>query len=133
ACEKALLIEPYEEALHISYLEALLESGLIKHTISHYNYVKSHVCKELGVRPSWMLQSIHRKIQSYCNNEGEARLQHIGELLSPEDNGNGAVFCDLDHFRLLYDIYQRNSSRIEISACICLVTLIQDNLTHISG
>lgn len=126
-CEKALLIEPYEEALHISYLEALLEAGLIKHAISHYGYVKSHVCKELGVRPSWMLQSIHRKIQSYSNNEGELSPQHIGRFLLPEDSGNGAVFCDLDHFRLLYDICQRNSSRTEIPACICLITLMRES------
>jgi two-component SAPR family response regulator len=131
-CEKALLIEPYEEALHISYLEALLEAGLVKHALSHYGYVISHVCKELGVRPSWRLQSIHRKIQSSINgnSDGEMNLRCITELLMPEDYGNGAVFCDLDHFRLLYDICHRNSSRNEIPACICLVTLIQNNLSH---
>ena len=40
-----------------------------------------------------MLQSIHSKIQSYSNNEGELSPQHIGRFLLPEDSGNGAVFA----------------------------------------
>jgi two-component SAPR family response regulator len=126
-CEKALIIEPYEESLHISYLESLLQSGLIKHAISHYNYVKSHVCRELGIKPSWMLQSIHRKIQSCINDEEEINMQHINKILPPEDTEGGALFCDMENFRLLYNVCQRNSSRAEIPGCICLVTLSQDN------
>ncbi len=50
--EKAALIEPYDETLHLYSLQALIGLGETKSALNHYNYITSFLYKELGVKPS---------------------------------------------------------------------------------
>lgn len=125
-CEEAIIIEPYEEALHIYLIEAMLKTGQIKNAMSHYEYITSVLNNELGVKSSPGLKNIYRKIQSYYDEKSEAGIESIRTKLA-EDFLDGALLCDSDYFRFLFNIGQRNSFRDGKMNFISLITIGCEN------
>jgi DNA-binding SARP family transcriptional activator len=62
-CEEAFQIDPYEESVHIFYLDALIKLAQIKQATSHYHYITTKLFQELGVKPSPFLREIYREIK----------------------------------------------------------------------
>jgi len=130
-CEEAIIIEPYEEALHIYLIEAMLKTGQIKNAMSHYEYVTSVLNNELGVKSSPGLKNIYRKIQSYYDEKSEAGIESIRTKLA-EEFLDGALLCDSDYFRFLFNIEQRNSFRDGKMNFISLITISYENTNELS-
>ncbi|HPW41272.1 MAG TPA: BTAD domain-containing putative transcriptional regulator [Bacillota bacterium] len=125
-CEEAIIIEPYEEALHIYLIEAMLKTGQIKNAMSHYEYITSLLNSELGVKNSPGLRNIYRKIKTYYDEKSEAVIESIRMKLT-EDFNSGALLCDSDYFRFLFNIGQRNSLRDGKMNYISLITISSKN------
>lgn len=122
-CEEVIITEPYEEALHIYLIEAMLKIGQIKNAMSHYEYVTSLLNKEMGVKSTPALKSVYRKIQSYYDEKSETNIKSIVTKLE-ESSVDGALLCDSDYFRFLYNIEKRKSLREEGKSIIMsLITL----------
>lgn len=109
--EKACLIEPYEETLHLYFIQALIELGDVKGALSHYNYITSLLYKELGVKPSAAMRSLYRQIQQAMVDNHETNLILIEKKLTDDDDMDGALYCDIDYFRFLYQLERRKSLR----------------------
>lgn len=121
-CEKALLIEPFEESLHQYYVEALLNEGKIKDAQAHYEYITSLFYRELGVKPSNELRNLYRRIKN--SNEGiEMDLSSIQESLEERQVGSSAFCCDPDTFRFFYKLESRRLLRTGKVVFLGLLTL----------
>lgn len=125
-CEEAIIIEPYEEALHIYLIEAMLKTGQIRNAMSHYEYITSLLSKEMGVKSSPGLKNIYRKIQSYYDEKSESGIENIRAKLE-ESTFNGALLCDSDYFKFLFNIGKRNSQRDNTVDYMGLITINCDN------
>lgn len=121
-CEEAIMIEPYEEVLHIYLIEAMLKTGQIRNAMSHYDYISSLLNKEMGVKSSPGLKDIYRKIQSYYDEKSEAGIENIRNKLE-ERNLKGALLCDADYFKFLFNISKRKSLRSDTVEHLGLITL----------
>jgi len=121
-CEEAIIIEPYEEALHIYLIEAMLKTGQIRNAMSHYDYIASLLNKEMGVKSSPGLKDIYRKIQSYYDEKSESGIESIRNKLE-ERTLEGALLCDADYFKFLFNIGKRKSFRSDTSEHLGLITL----------
>lgn len=111
-CELASLIEPYDETLHLYFMQALTGLGDIKGALSHYNYITSFLYKELGVKPSPVMRALYRKLQmAMQNNNNETDLVLIQQQLTDDDDMTEAMYCDIDYFRFLYQLEKRRSLR----------------------
>lgn len=73
-CEGAALIEPYDETIHLYFLQALMELGDTKSALSHYNYITFLLYKELGVKPSAPLRALYRQLQRAMQDKNETEL-----------------------------------------------------------
>jgi tetratricopeptide (TPR) repeat protein len=122
-CERGLSIEPLEEVLHIYFIEALLKLGQMKHALSHYEYVTSYFYRELGVKPSAVMRNLYKKIQAHNEEKGEMTLSQI-KIRLEEENISGALFCDLDYFKFIYNLELRRSTRLPTTNYLGLLTLI---------
>ncbi len=122
-CEKAILVEPYDEALHLYFLQALVELGDVKGALSHYTYVTSFLYRELGVKPSASLRSFYRKLTGTMQDNQETDLTLIRKKLADEDDMEGAFLCDVDHFRFLCQVEIRRSLRTEQANVLGLITV----------
>ena len=121
-CEEAIIIEPYEEALHIYLIEAMLKTGQIRNAMSHYEYIASLLTREMGVKSSPGLKDIYRKIQSYYDEKSESGIENIRSKLE-ESNLDGALLCDSDYFKFLFNIGKRKSFRDDIADYLSLITI----------
>jgi len=125
-CEGALLIEPYEESIHIYLMDAMLKLGQISNAISHYEYTTSMLEKEVGVKASPGLKDIYRKIQNYFVEKSDLDINNIRNKL--EDNPeNGALQCDFEYFKFLYNMQKRKSKRHNEFDYISIITFNENN------
>lgn len=121
-CEEALMIESFEESLHIIYIEALIQVGDIKQAQNQYEYVTSMLYKEMGVKPSTALRNLYHKIK--CNDEkGLLDLNSIQEMMMDRPDSDGAFFCDPDTFTSFYKLGYRRAERTGQVAFMAMLTL----------
>lgn len=128
-CEKATMIEPYEEALHIYLMEAMLKLGQIKNALSHYEYITSILNKEMRNVSSPGMKEIHRKILSHFNEKGEVTINELSSKLYKEDE-DGPINIDTDSFRLLYTMKRRKRQQEGELDYIGLITLECEDCTN---
>lgn len=110
ACEKAFLIEPYQEDLHIYFIEALLEDGRTDLAKTHYNYASSLLYRDAGLKPSEVMRDLYKKITSEKKPQPHNRILHL-EGLSEQIEEGGAFFCDPDTFLKLYKLEELKAER----------------------
>ncbi len=120
-CEEALLIEPYEEDIHMYLIEAMLKLGQSKNALSHYDYTILLMEKEVGAKPSEKFIDLLKKIQS-CNSKSETDIFSIKKRLDdcPLD---GAIHCDYEYFKFLYNAQKRRELRDNEHDFLGLITL----------
>lgn len=127
--EGAVLIEPFEEALHLYFLEALVELREFKNALSHYNYITNRMYRELSVSPTDPMKSVYKKILSGGEKPRSRELTDIGKDLVSGDKVEGALFCDADHFKSIYHLERRRKLRSDHSAFLGLVSVMAgDNI-----
>ncbi|MGI5858198.1 MAG: BTAD domain-containing putative transcriptional regulator, partial [Tepidanaerobacteraceae bacterium] len=123
-CESIVTIEPYEEGIHIFYLEALIELKQLKNALSHYNYITSRMYREFSVEPTPVLKNIYRRIVADQDGNRITDLLFLGQNLSEDDKMEGALYCELDYFRTIYNLERRKSLRLEYTEFLGLVSVI---------
>lgn len=110
-CEEAIEYKPYEEILHIYFLEALMEIGQQRYALNHYEFYTSKFYKDLGLAPSEKAKEIYKKLQSKDEKpDSIIDLNIIGSILK-DDNTEGALVCDFHYFKFLYNFELRNMER----------------------
>ncbi|MDD3299012.1 MAG: BTAD domain-containing putative transcriptional regulator [Firmicutes bacterium] len=125
--EQAVSYEPFEEALHIFLLEALLELKEYKHALSHYNYITGRMYRELSVKPSPALKGVYSRIVAGDKNTHEADLSTLSKSFTHADDMEGALFCDIEYFRTIYNLEERRSIRAQNKECLGLATINNEN------
>ena len=110
-CEKAVLIEPYEEELHQIY-EALLAAGKVKQARVHYEYITSLLYRNsASSRPRKCLMFTSGWAKSIAESPEIAALQED----MTEEKTDGAFICSRDVFRSIYKLERRRSERTKQS------------------
>jgi DNA-binding SARP family transcriptional activator len=126
--EKAVCYEPYEEALHIFFLEALLDLKEYKNALSHYNYITGRMYRELAVKPSPVLKGIYSRIAAGDSNIHSVDISALSESFSRDDDKEGALFCDIEYFRTIYNLEERRSIRARSKEYLGLVTISEGSI-----
>ena len=122
-CEKAIELDPYEEAHHASLIEALIQQGQLSQALIHYDYITSVLYKELGVSPSERLSRLYEQIRGRGNNVVYDINTIQATLDEPEANQSGAFFCEAETFRRIYQLEKRAMERSGLSAYLCCLSL----------
>ena len=120
-CEEALLYEQYEESIHLNLLEAMLELGKCKAAMNHYNYAFNMLEKEMNIRPSPQFASFPKKIQNYYKYHEDIDSSSVNKSLEYEVK-EGAICCDFQDFKFIYNIQKRNSMRNNQSDYLGIIT-----------
>ncbi|MGB4553287.1 MAG: BTAD domain-containing putative transcriptional regulator [bacterium] len=123
-CEEAIRIEPFEEDLHLPFLEALLAKGRKKQALTHYQYITAALYRELGVKPSQALRHIYRLIQAEDSVAAAQDLSLVQEgLQGASEEKEGAFYCEPPIFRSIYKLESRRAERRGQEVALCLLTL----------
>lgn len=125
-CEKAFLIEPLQEGLHIHFIESLLEEGKTGQAKTHYNYASSLLYREAGLKPSAEMRELYRRITSEAGRMPQERIRLLpGERLSPVEETGGPIFFDPHTFLKLSRLEELKAETSEQTAFWGCLTLVR--------
>lgn len=96
-CEEAVNADPFEEELHIYFMDALLQTNRSKEAMEHYRYITSKFYNEIGIRPSLEMTNIYIKIRN--NN-----FMEKASLLDKDLNKTKPIICSKENFQHLYNV-----------------------------
>lgn len=122
-CEKSLLIEPYEENIHISLIESMTKLGKTKSAMEHYDYAINLLEKEMDIKPSTKFINSLDKIQNNIINKKDIDFTDISKKLDFATS-TGAINCDFEHFKFLFNIQKRKALRSDEYDCLSIITLV---------
>ncbi len=121
-CQKALVLDSYDEYLHFAMIRALMATGAQRAALQHYEYVTELFFNQFGVTPSPELTAFYREIVRTSKNL-ELDLNVIKDDLREHDVQNGASFCEYECFKDIYRLEARAASRTGKAIHIALVTI----------
>ncbi len=111
-CEEVIQYEPYDEMLHIYFIEALAEAGDQRYTMSHYEYITSRLYNHIGIKPSSKMKVIYKKLQLTEEHiEDNVDINKIDKELEEGYGNTGALICEPYYFKFLYNLEKRKKSR----------------------
>ena len=122
--QKAVVIEPYDESLHLSLLRALIDNGMQQTALQHYNNITEQFQREFGIDPSPELIALHKEIVK-TTKITEMNLHVIREELRESEKIEGAFFCEYEFFRDVYRLNARAASRSGQIVHIALISVIE--------
>ena len=125
-CTKAITYQSQDENIHIYLMEAMLKLGQIKDAISHYDYITFLLNKDKDLNTSSALSEVNRKIQNQLIEKSKTSISNIKLKLEDEED-SGPLFCDFDHFRLLFNMQKRKRD-IELEPSFITLITLDENL-----
>jgi len=107
--EKAIKIEPFEEEIHINYIDLLISKDKIREAKKHYEYITKLLYNQFGIRPNEDMQKIYNKIKGKTNikTKDSEKVKYLWE----ESKDIGAFYCSYTEFYPIYVLEKRRSER----------------------
>jgi len=109
-CQKALRVDPFDEAMLGYHLRALLAQGKNAEALDAYRKMESMFYDILGVYFSDNLRALYNQIQRPLITDGVPLETVLTEWLEGADSP-GAFYCDLSVFKTMYQIESRSVPR----------------------
>ncbi len=121
-CQRALIIEPYDEKLHGFLLQGFHKLKQPKQVVTHYHYVEDLFIARLGEAPSETLTAIYKDAIGKTAS-AEVDLATVVADLSEWNNNPGSYCCDYSTFSNFYRIEARTSARTGEVVYLVLLTV----------
>ena len=105
-CGRALGIEPYSEGLYQHLMRCRIALGDKDGAVRAYEEMSELLFDTFGVMPSDESRQIYREASRQTNDQSVA-IGTVREQLREAEGANGAVLCEYDFFRFLYQVQAR--------------------------
>ncbi len=109
-CARALKIEPYSEELHQHRMRCQIALGDRSGAIATYESMSELLFETFGVMPSEESRKLYREA-SRESNDHAVPAHVVRDHLQEPSYAKGAVFCEYDFFKLLYQVQARSIIR----------------------
>ena len=121
-CARATMIEPYDESLYQFLMRAQLDLGDQAGAIKTYESMSELLFSNFGIMPSDESKALYRETVRTVN-ERSLNLGILREQLDEEQSGSGALLCDYDFFRIIYQAEARAVIRNGDAVHIALISV----------
>ncbi|MBS3873854.1 MAG: winged helix-turn-helix domain-containing protein [Firmicutes bacterium] len=128
---RALMVDYYEETLHLILLQTLLREGKFTQAKWHYEKVTSVFYREMGLKPSAAMKGLLRLIlgQETENNRAAAEHVPILDAVPCQEESRGALLCEREVFRVICSLESRRAERTGSTGQVAVLAVTQ---AHIS-
>lgn len=130
-CEKALKIEPYSEDLCRHLMQCCIAAGERRRAVQAYEEMSELLFSTFGVMPSDESRSLYREA---CREE-ESHTVPVGtvrEQLRERSAAAGALYCEYDFFKILYQMQARAIVRSGDTIHIALISVHGEGGTELA-
>ncbi len=125
-CDQALVIEPYSEELYQQKMRCCLGLSDRSKAAVAFEKMSQMLFDNFGVMPSDESRALYREACKESNNHA-ASITTVREQLQEVGSANGALFCEFDFFRLLYQVQARAIARSGDVIHIALLSCMGEN------
>ena len=125
-CRKAVDLEPYNEQLYRYLMRSLQELGQQQESVKVYEAMSERFLSTFGIMPSDETRALYREIirtDNYRAVSPDLILEQLREPISSETL-SGALICDYDFFKIIYQSVARSLARSGNAAHFALISLI---------
>lgn len=105
-CDRALKIEPYSESLYQHLMRCCLAAGDRTGARTAYEDMSELLFETFGVMPSDESRSLYREASRETNDQS-VHIGTVREQLRESGAAKGAMYCEYDFFKLLYQVQAR--------------------------
>lgn len=122
-CQQGLVIEPYSEMLYQHKMSISIAAGDRSAAMAAYEKMSELLFDNFGVMPSEESLQLYREA---CREKKDhaVSITHIQEQLRETPESRGAIFCEFDFFRFLYQTKARELERSGAVAHIALLSCV---------
>lgn len=125
-CNRAILVEPYDESLYQYLMRAQLNLGDQQGTVKTYENMSELLYSNFGIMPSDESKALYREAVKTVNHRS-MNLGLLREQLAEESGApRGALVCDYDFFRIIYQAEARAVLRDGSAVHIALISAGSD-------
>ncbi len=107
---KAVAVDPYNEPLYYYLMRELMALGDQQGVIAVYDTISNLLFTHFGVMPSEETRALYRTAMRTINDHSMSILDVQDQLREPDPSG-GALFCEYDFFKTLYQAKARELLR----------------------
>ena len=119
---KAVEIDPYNEPLYCYLMRELMALGDQQGVIAVYDTISDLLFTNFGVMPSEETRALYRTAMRTINANSLSILDVQEQLREPDSSG-GALYCEYDFFKTLYQAKARGLLRSGSALHICLISV----------
>lgn len=130
-CRKAVTIEPYSEELYRHLMRNLIKEQDVKGAAAVYEEMSELLFSTFGVMPEEETRALYREAVRTVNDR-TVSLGTVREQLKEPGDGNGALFCEYDFFKVLYHAEARAIARSGDAIHIGLLSVSGENGLELS-
>lgn len=130
-CRSAIKVEPYMEELYQHLMKNLLKLGDQKGAAAVYEEMSELLLSNFGIMPSEESRAIYREAIKTVNDRAIPPSM-ICEQLREQAPLSGALYCDYDFFKLLYQVEARAIARSGDAIHIGLISLTGENNSELA-
>ncbi len=109
-CREALLVDPYQEVIYQHLMRNLIALNKREEALSLYEEMSKVLLSNFGVVPEPESRELYREALRTVNNH-YVHPESVSEQLSEQGPINGALVCDYDFFKMLYQAEARLIAR----------------------
>lgn len=122
-CQQGLGIEPYSEMLYQHKMSISIAAGDRPAAMAAYEKMSELLFDNFGVMPSEESLQLYREA---CREKKDhaVSIAHVQEQLRETPESKGAIFCEFDFFRFLYQTKARELERSGAVAHIALLSCV---------
>lgn len=118
----AIGIDPFVEANHENLIKAMIGSNQQKRAVEHYHSLCKLFYDELGIKPSDAISKLYQDAMDR-NKAIEKDVSIIKEDLTEDSDVRGALCCNYEMFKTIYQLQARAALRSGRSIFIGLLTV----------
>ena len=123
---RAVEIDPYDESLYQHLMRDLLKQGDHKGVVAVYQTMSDLLFSNFGIMPSDETKALYREAAGTIN-QREISLSAALEQLRESPFHQGALYCDYDFFRTIYQFVARVTAHTGDAVHIGLLTVSGKN------
>jgi len=124
-CDKAIALEPLEEAVYLCMIKGMCDKGKDAQAISLIENYFNILYNEVGIRASDTLNNIYKKLKRNTS-PSTYDVGQIVEELKEISSLNKALFCNFEAFRDIYRYESRQAARRDYSIFLILIDIYGD-------
>lgn len=122
-CNEAILVEPYDETLYQFLMRAQLDLSDQQGAIKTYESMSNLLFSNFGIMPADESKALYREAVRTVNTRSMDLVLLREQLTEESDAPGGALLCDYDFFRIIYQAEARSVARNGSAVHIALISV----------